>query len=175
MLAQVDSWETEEQKSLILFAQTMETKLKETEQRLDKLINAFLDGTIEKSDYLLKKDELVKLKMEIIQKKADFGQKGKLWLEPLRDWLDTLQNAERLNVKPDFTEIKTFLEKIGTNRILKNKKVCMDLVAPYSFIPKYTGLAALNELKEIKTKEGNEVETTTLPEWLSTKGANWIF
>ena len=113
--------------------------------------------------------------MEIIQKKADFGQKGKLWLEPLRDWLDTLQNAERLNAKPDFTEIKSFLEKIGTNRFLKDKKVCMDLVAPYSFIPKYKGLAALNELKEIENKEGNEVANPTSPVWLSTNGANWIF
>ncbi|MHB8261891.1 MAG: recombinase family protein [Bacteroidia bacterium] len=119
MLAQVNSWEMEEQKSLILFAQTMETKLKETEQRLDKLINSFLDDTIEKSAYLKKKDELIKLKTEIIQKKSDFGQKGKLWLEPLCHWLETLSNADRLISLPDYTEIKTFLEKIGTNRILK--------------------------------------------------------
>ncbi|MHB8261688.1 MAG: hypothetical protein ACYDEC_15610 [Bacteroidia bacterium] len=43
----------------------------------------------------------------------------------------------------------------------------MDLVAPYSFIPKYKGLAALNELKEIENKTGDEVKTTTLPIWKS--------
>ncbi|MHB8403699.1 MAG: recombinase zinc ribbon domain-containing protein, partial [Bacteroidia bacterium] len=172
MIARVDAWEMEEQKSIIAFAQTMETKLKEIEQRLDKLINSFLDGTIEKSAYLKKKDELVKLKTEIIQKRVDFGQKGKLWNEPLRDWLETLSNADKLNAKPDFTEIKTFLEKIGTNRILKDKKVCMDLVAPYSFIPIYKGLVASNELKVIKNKKGDGTKNAPSPVVWELLGSN---
>ena len=175
MLAQVDAWQMEEQKSIIAFAQTVETKLKETEQRLDKLINAFLDDTIDKSAYLQKKDELVKLKLELIQKKADFGQKGKLWVEPLRGWLDTLQNAERLNEKPDFTEIKTFLEKVGTNRFLQDKKVCMDWIAPYDLISKYKGLQDINKIEGIKNKTGEVEENETLPMWTSTNGANQKF
>ncbi len=175
MLAQVDAWQMEEQKSIIAFAQTVEAKLKETEQRLDKLINAFLDDTIDKSAYLQKKDELVKLKLELIQKKADFGQKGKLWVEPLRGWLDTLQNAERLNEKPDFTEIKTFLEKIGTNRFLQDKKVCMDWIAPYDLISKYKGLQDVNKIEGINNKTREVEKNETLPVWTSTKGANRKF
>jgi hypothetical protein len=175
MLAQVDAWQMEEQKSIIAFAQTVEAKLKETEQRLDKLINAFLDDTIDKSAYLQKKDEFVKLKLELIQKKADFGQKGKLWVEPLRGWLDTLQNAERLNTKPDFTEIKTFLEKVGTNRFLQDKKVCMDWIAPYSSIAIYKGLAAEGTIEMKQNKTASEVKNETLPVWTSTNGANQKF
>ena len=93
--------------------EAIQVKLKETELRLDKLINAFLNDTIEKSVYLQKKDELTKLKMELIQKKSNFRQKGKLWVEPLRHGLDTLQNAEKIISSPDFSKIKPFLETMG--------------------------------------------------------------
>jgi DNA invertase Pin-like site-specific DNA recombinase len=172
MLAQVDVWQMEEQKGIIAFAQTVEVKLKETEQRLDKLINAFLDETIEKSVYLQKKDELIKLKMELIQKKSDFGQKGKLWVEPLRHWLDTLQNAEKIISTPDFSKIKPFLEMIGTNRYLKDKKVGIDLVAPYSFIPTNKGLQDINKIEGIKNKTVEAQKKEGLPAWTSTNGAN---
>ena len=175
MLAQVDAWQMEEQKGIISFAQNSEVKLLETEQRLDKLINSFLDGTIEKSAYLKKKDELIKLKMELIQKKSDFGQKGKLWLEPMREWLDSLSYADKLIAKPGFSEIKSFLEKIGTNRFLKDKKVRMDFVAPYALISKYKGLAAETKLGRIKNKKGDEVKNTTSPVWWSCReGLNFI-
>ena len=122
-------------------------------------------GTIEKSAYLKKKDELIKLKTETIQKKSSFGQKGKLWLEPLRDWLETTSNANELNSTPDFTEIKSFLEKIGTNRILKDKKVSLDFVAPYSFIPIYKGLAGKPKNELVVNKKGDAAKNATSPIW----------
>jgi hypothetical protein len=104
-------------------------------------------------------------KMFLHQKKSSFGQKGKLWLEPLRDWLESLSNAESLITQPDFTEIKSFLEKIGTNRFLQDKKVSMDFVAPYSLVNKYKGLAGEGKLEGIKNKKGDEVKNTTSPVW----------
>ena len=39
----------------------------------------------------------------------------------------------------------------------------MDLVAPYSFIPKYKGLAASNELKGVKNKKGDGAKNAPSP------------
>jgi hypothetical protein len=41
----------------------------------------------------------------------------------------------------------------------------MDLVAPYSFIPTYKGLAAETNLESIKNKAASEVKNKTLPVW----------
>ena len=82
MLAQVEVWEKEEQKNLISFAQSVETKIKDTEEKLDKLVNAFLEETIDKDTYLKKKEELIKLKTELSQKKSDFGQKTSFGSNP---------------------------------------------------------------------------------------------
>ena len=119
------------------FAQNLDERIKETETKLDKLVNAFLDGSIEKEAYLVKKDELIKTKTDLNKRKSDFGRKGNNWIEPLRDWINTAHHAEKLALSNDFYEIKSLVEKIGTNRRLLSRKTEFEFVRPFDLIPKY--------------------------------------
>ena len=166
LLAQADIWEKEEKTNLAAFAQTLEAKLNDTEQKLDKLISAFLDGTVDKSAYLKKKDELVKLKTELSQKKTVFAAKGQFWLEPYRAWVKSISDAGKHASLIDSFETKLFLEKVGSNRFLKDKKVRFDFVPPYSYIPKYQGLAAIENYSLAKNKTGYEEDFSSYPVWL---------
>ena len=121
MLAQIEIWEKDKNQSSLAFAQNIDSRIKATEAKLDKLVNEFLDGTIEKQVYLVKKDELIKRKLSLKQKKADFGQKGNNWIEPLKQWVRDAHHAEKLAVSNDYDEIKSFVGKIGTNHHLTNK------------------------------------------------------
>jgi hypothetical protein len=138
MLAKVEMWEKENIQSSQSFAQNLEKEIKETEQKLDKLVNAFLDGSIEKETYLAKKDELIKTKTDLNKRKADFGRKGNNWIEPLKEWILSAHHAEKLASSNDFDEIKSFAEKIGTNRRLLDRKLIFDFVRSFDFVPKYT-------------------------------------
>ena len=129
--------ERHEQKNLVSFGIQLETQIEETETKLDKLVNGFLDGLIDKESYLKKKDELIKLKIELSQKRSDFARKGLLWVEPLRGWLEALAKAEKLASSNDLYAVKSFLGKIGTNRIVRDKKVLLDFVEPFNLILKY--------------------------------------
>ncbi len=62
---------------ILSFVQNLGTNLKVTQQKLDKLVSAYLDGDIEKEIYLEKKEELTKQKLSLLKQKEDFGQKGK--------------------------------------------------------------------------------------------------
>ena len=137
MRAQVDIWEKEQTQVSKSFAQNLEVKIKETDEKLDKLVNAFLDGTIEKENYLTKKDELVKLKTELLGKKRDFGRKGNNWNEPLRDWINLACHAEKFASSEDFYEIKSLVEKIGMNRRLLDRKIILDFKKPFHLILEY--------------------------------------
>jgi len=137
MKAQVDVWEKENVLSSQSFAQNLDEKIKEAETKLDKLVNAFLDGSIEKETYLVKKDELIKTKTDLNKRKSDFGRKGNNWIEPLRNWINTAHHAEKLALSNDFYEIKSLAEKIGTNRRLLSQKTEFEFVRPYDLIPKY--------------------------------------
>jgi DNA invertase Pin-like site-specific DNA recombinase len=137
MLAKVDEWKKEQSQSSQSYAQNLEAKIKETEQKLDKLVNAFLDGLIDKETYLRKKDELIKTKSDLHHRKSDFDRGGNRWIEPLRDWIKTAHHAEKLASSEDFYEIKSFVEKIGTNRRLLDRIVFLDFEKPFDLIPEY--------------------------------------
>ncbi len=170
MRAQVDIWEKEQNWSAQSYAQNLDAKIKETDEKLDKLVNAFLDGTIEKETYLTKKDELIKLKTEHLEKRRDFGRKGNNWNEPLREWLSLACSAEKLASSEDYYEIKSLVEKIGTNRRLLDRKVLLDFQKPFDLIPYYKSsyekeIFAENNLKNAGFNPQNPQSLIWSGEW----------
>ena len=129
--AQLERWEEEERGKLQSFAQKQAHTLIEIQSKLDKLVNGFLDGIIEKDAYLKKKDELIKRKIELEQQQTHFGQRVKLWVEPMREWLETARKAGKLAFSQDYPDMKQILEKIGTNRHVKDKEVDVVFVRPF--------------------------------------------
>jgi hypothetical protein len=70
-----------------------------------------------KQVYLVKKDELIKIKIAPLEKKGDLGRKGNSWVGPLRSWIKDAHYAEKLASSNDFDEIKSFkLEQTTTCR-----------------------------------------------------------
>ena len=157
MAKEIELWAREEQGNSRSFAQNLESKFKLTEQKMDKLVTAYLDGEIEKESYLKKKDEILKEKADLNLKRSDFGQKGANWVEPLRDWVKTAHHAGKLaSSNADFKELRSCAEKIGSNRLLRDKKIVFDFVPPYQEIAKYKALQskspALGRLKSESDK-----------------------
>ncbi|MBI4992877.1 MAG: hypothetical protein HZC26_01925 [Candidatus Magasanikbacteria bacterium] len=54
----------------------------------------------------------------------------------MREWILTAHHAEKLASSNEFDEIKSLLEKIGTNRRLLSKQVFVGLRPPFDLIPK---------------------------------------
>ncbi len=55
----------------------------------------------------------------------------------MREWINDACHAEKLATSEDFYEIKSLLEKIGTNRRLLNRIVLLDFKKPFDLIPYY--------------------------------------
>lgn len=119
----ISYWEQNAASTSLNFAQELNEKLKATELKLDKLVDTFLEGNIEKETYLNKKEELVKMKMNLSAKKQTLGQKGNNWIEPLKELVELAHSAGKQDPTKDFIPIKSLSEKIGTNRKLVDKKV----------------------------------------------------
>jgi site-specific DNA recombinase len=126
MLAQMDAWENEGVQSSENFARNLDFQLKETDQKLDKLVNAFLDGSIEKEIYLAKKDDLIRAKVSLSKQKDDCGQKGNYWIEPMREWILSATGAAKLASSENYDDLKSFAGKIGTNRRLRDREIFWD-------------------------------------------------
>lgn len=92
MLKRVEHFEQEENISSQSRVQNLSSKLKASEEKLDRLVSAFIDGDIPKDIYLAKKDKLMRESLALKEKRKDFEREGKNWVEPLREWiLDTKQ------------------------------------------------------------------------------------
>ncbi|MBU1663194.1 hypothetical protein KKE87_03695, partial [Patescibacteria group bacterium] len=154
------------------FAQNLEEKIKEAEMKLDKLVNAFLDGSIEKETYLVKKDELIKTKTDLNKRKSDFGRKGNNWIEPLRNWINTAHHAEKLALSNDFYEIKSLAEKIGTNRHLLSRKAEFEFVRPYDLIPKYRAFCEARPAEGEASEQQNTSEFSKCLNWSGCRDSN---
>ena len=150
----------------------METELKTTQQKLDKLVSAYLDGDIEKEIYLEKKEGLMKQKLSLLKQKEDFGQKRKNWVEPLREWIKSSSEAEIRAKCQNYHELKQSVEKIGTNRLLLNRKAQMDFSEPWGFAA--SRLAGRGDV-EGRSSEATSSENLTCLEWSGCRELNPVF
>jgi methyl-accepting chemotaxis protein len=144
MLDEVTKWEKQEKSGGKELAQNLETKITDADNKLNRLVDEYLEGNIEKQIYLTKKDELIKTKTDLNKKRSDFGRKGNNWIEPLRDWIKEANRAGNAALSNDFIAIKSFVKRNGTNRRLWGRKVGWDWNSDFKF---------LAELKEKLEKE----------------------
>jgi site-specific DNA recombinase len=125
------------------FCQNLENDIEEIQKKQDKLVNGFLDGIIDPNDYVKKKEELLKSKVQLKDQLNDFGKKGVVWFELSKSFVKAAHQAEKLASSNDLLEIKSFYKKNGLNRILFHKKLGVHFVEPFHLVPKYRALAAL--------------------------------
>jgi len=134
MLKQVDEWEKEQNHSSQKFVQNLKNKLFETQEKLDKLVSAYIDGDIPKENYLPKKEELLKQKVSLVNDLEDFGQTGKNWLQPLRQWILDTKKAKNLASSENYEEMKRFVQKVGTNPKFLDKSISFSFCPPWDFM-----------------------------------------
>ena len=72
----------------------------------------------------------------------------------MRHWLVVAHQAGKLDLSDDFPEMKQMMEKIGTNRRVKDKAVGVDLQQPYDILLRYKALQRGQEGPEETAKEG---------------------
>ena len=107
-------------------------------------------------------------------KHSDFGQKGNSWVEPLRDWVKTAHYAGKMaNSGSDLSEFKSFSEKVGSNRLLKDKKIVFDWLPPYDILAKDSELQTKSPSSSKLKKVGKKKEL--LSWWTSLRTARTVF
>ena len=124
MLVEIDKEKERARKESEAFVQNLQAQKAEVEQKMDKLLDLFIEGKgITPEEYQAKKAKLLNEKLEIEQKVRDFEQTGNNWLEPMREMILVSSQAKILLSQSDKKEIRTFLKNVGSNFILKDKKL----------------------------------------------------
>jgi len=114
MLSQVAEWRQTESDCRADQLAEERTRLGEAETRLSRLLDVYLDGSIEQADYARKKDELLHEKAGIRERIRRIEQKGSAWLEPLEAFLNDAILAETTSLSGTETELRDFHRRIGS-------------------------------------------------------------
>jgi len=133
MLAQVQIWEREEVGVSQSEVQNLSQSIKADEERMEKLVSAYLDGDVPKEIYLTKKDALMRSLAALRAELKDFERGRKNRVEPLREWILDLKQAAFLSSSDNLPAIKQFVQKVGTNPVLDDTSPRFSVAAPFSF------------------------------------------
>ncbi|MCX5692179.1 MAG: recombinase family protein, partial [Candidatus Omnitrophica bacterium] len=103
--------------------QNLEHDISILDTKINKLIDLYLEGTISKDDYTKKKAELLNKKKALQESMKDFADGGNNWFEQARSFVTLLNRASYMAREGNLESQKEFLEKIGSNFILKERRL----------------------------------------------------
>ena len=103
--------------------QNLENRVREMDDKISKLIDIYLEGTITLEEYQRKKEDFINEKRKLQESARDFAAGSNSWFEPARDFVTSLNRAEYAVKEGNLESQKEFLEKIGSNFILKERRL----------------------------------------------------
>ena len=120
----------------------LSSRIKADEERMEKLVSAYLDGDIPKEAYLKRKDSLMR-SLAALREELKDGERGrKNRVEPLREWILDLKQANFLSRSDDLRAIRRFVLKVGTNPTVSAKSPHFAAPAPSEFAASRLGFPA---------------------------------
>ena len=123
MLAKLEEDREYETKQSAELVASLTGQIKTTDTKLDRLLDSHLEGVIEASEYKAKKEKLIGQKVSSEQRIVELRQKGNFWLEPMKEFLLRNKQAKILANRGEPTELRAFLKNIGSNFLLKGRKL----------------------------------------------------
>ena len=106
-------------------------------QKLEKLLNLYLDSELERGAYTDKKQKLLQNKKKLKESIETLDESRPRWLERFGSWIRTAQKSREIATDGTLEQLKTQAKEIfGSNLRLADKIAQGVAVKPHSFIPK---------------------------------------
>ena len=163
MLRYLDSEEKKQARSMDSFVQEVNQKIILVQDKLDKLLEGYLDNLIDEETYKRKKEELIQQKISLKNEKHTLGQKRMSgWIEPTRNFVNTLIQAGKIASPKFLQEISDLVRKIGTNRLISEKIVSWDFVPPFDFVAQFLASRAARRGEQVLLSTSNNLRNPVL-------------
>ena len=137
MITMLDNEKQETAQSDALFAQKIKNEIREHDEKLEKLLDLSLENTISREEYTNKKQKILNQKIDIQEKLKVFEQKGNCWLERTRKYILDAKQAKIISLSKNFSEMKNFLKKIGSNPLLRDREISISLKNEWKILEKF--------------------------------------
>ena len=136
-------------------SQAVKEEMVAISQKLQRLLNAYLDQDIEQENYRSEKAGLLSRKKSLEEKIANLKRGSIAWLEPMREWIKDASLLAETATNDDLSHKKVSLQKIfGSNLFLKNRHIEFIPLPPYAALRAARENFSENELSSLLVRVG---------------------
>ncbi|MDE1924964.1 MAG: zinc ribbon domain-containing protein [Patescibacteria group bacterium] len=130
-LAEKDERETLQ--SAAVLTQETRAEIQTISQKLQRLLDAYLEQDIEQETYRSEKASLLSRKKSLKENMADLESGSIAWLEPLRGWIKDASMLDAIAESDDLPSKKSSFQKIfGSNLSIRNREIVFSPIPPYA-------------------------------------------
>ncbi|MDA0771323.1 MAG: recombinase family protein [Cyanobacteria bacterium] len=133
-LKTLDSWADTERQSSLKTAKNLESDLKIIREKLERLLDLHLDGVLSSGEYKSKKNALISSKLKLETQLSQIKQDGVVWLEPSKTLIKEANRAKKLVEEENYHEMRSLLQKAGSNQLIRDRKFSMNYLEPWNFL-----------------------------------------
>ena len=116
------------------FAQKIQDEIKVIDEKLEKMMNAYLESALNLAEYREAKNKLVNQKQLLKDKLTAFEQKSNNRFELAARFINTIKQAEIIALQENPEQGRDFLKKIGSNFRLSGQKLFLDFKFPFKIL-----------------------------------------
>ncbi|MFH1397562.1 MAG: recombinase family protein [Candidatus Omnitrophota bacterium] len=109
--------------SSLTHLQNLKSRISEIDNKISKLIDLYLEGSLTLKEYNFKKNRFINEKENLQEEIKDFADEGNNWFEQARRFVTTLNEGSYALREGNLESQKEFLKKIGSNCILKERRL----------------------------------------------------
>ena len=118
-------------------------QIQESEVKLNRLLDGYLDQVIEPEIYKQKKNELFDEKLKLEEKKSQIAKNGTVWLEPMREFVNCALQAQKVaRAKNNCHDLSIMAKKVGSNFFLMNRRLSANLDFAFAALSAEAGAAS---------------------------------
>ncbi len=118
-------------------------QIQESEVKLNRLLDGYLDQVIEPEIYKQKKNELFDEKLKLEEKKSQIAKNGTVWLEPMREFVNCALQAQKVaRAENNCHDLSIMAKKVGSNFFLMNRRLSANLNYAFAALSAEGGAAS---------------------------------
>ena len=126
----------EEGKASSLASRQAADRLKEFDEKIERLIDLYIAKEITQEEYQRKKEKLLNEKKDLQERLGEIEKSGGGWLEPAKEFITTCNKSGSVAWQGNPQQKRDFLKILGSNFILKDRTLIIKRAYPYDLVAK---------------------------------------
>jgi site-specific DNA recombinase len=124
----------EESKASFSLSDELRHRLKNSDEKIERLIDVYINRELSSEEYQAKKAKLLNDKQDVKEKLAETEKISGGWLEPSKNFVSTCNEAGCVAWQGNPSAKREILKKIGSNFFLKDLSLLVSYTSPFSLV-----------------------------------------